>query len=77
MCTEICKYSLAYRALMKGLCDTGTGQPEDAAATMTSSKRASVSQRCLLGHKEAKGQVKGMSLVYVPGRNKQHSLFLA
>jgi len=62
---------------MNGLFGTGTGQPEVAAATMTSSKRASVSQRCPLGHREAKGRVKGMSLVYVPGRNKQHSLFLA
>lgn len=79
VCTEICKYRLAYRALMKGLRDTGTGQPEVAAATMISSKKkkAAVSQRGPLGHRAAKGRVKGMSLLYVPGRNKQHSSFLA
>lgn len=77
MCTEICNYRLDYRALMKGLHDTGTGQPEVAAATMISSKKGSVSQRGLLGHRAAEGRVNGMSLLYVPGRNKQHSSFLA
>lgn len=45
VCTEICNYRLDFRALMKGLHDTVTGQPEVAAPTMISSKKASESMR--------------------------------